>query len=803
MTRRRGKLRTSTKGTRMQRTGVESTTAGHRANTARVWSRMAALGIGRCGALLLLALLAATAPPALAASPTQESSVPADAPEVLLQQRVEKLAADRASTEAALAVATAAADQPLVDHMQALLAIYDSIGLQLGVQQTAMQRAATLAEETADVQRRLDESAESPPEEPRLADYDAVRDALDAERAVLAAAAETIRRSEQQLAAARELLDERRRTATQARADLEALQDPIAVVGQQRTVVLAESRARLADETREVRRLELENLRNANALDQREAQLIERRQARILERLVVSDEDFAAPLKTLQARKVDLEHRRNLATSDYNLALGLHEAARQKQMASGELVFAAEVDARRVELFVANERKSLIESQIQRIDKDLEVWPLRIEILSGQATVEMLTQAQVSLEAEVRELELDERALAQRVTGNLGALEIVRSEQENATDPGARRWLDIRRMQRESLVSDYALEVQDISRALALRRRVLDEVDERTENLGIRGLLEGLWQALVKAWEFPFYQVGGTGVPITPRKIVTALVLIIVGLILSKLARRFLRTRILPRFQLEPGVSTIYETLIFYLLLFTAALVAMEVLEIPLTAFTVLGGALAIGVGFGSQNLVNNFISGLIIMAERPVRVGDLIEVDETYGIVERIGARSTTVMTSENINMVIPNSSFLENNVVNWTLSNDVIRTDVLVGVAYGSPTREVDRLLHRAVNEHGKILDHPEPIVIFDDFGNDSLQFRVYFWLRARTTMERRRVQSDVRYRIDNLFREAGITIAFPQRDVHFDAERPLSVRVTRGTSGDPEALAGTAGVRRSEKA
>jgi small-conductance mechanosensitive channel len=138
-----------------------------------------------------------------------------------------------------------------------------------------------------------------------------------------------------------------------------------------------------------------------------------------------------------------------------------------------------------------------------------------------------------------------------------------------------------------------------------------------------------------------------------------------------------------------------------------------------LTAFTVLGGALAIGIGFGSQNVMNNFISGLILMLERPVRARDVIEVDGNHGTIENIGARSTQIRSTDGRHIIVPNSFFLESNVVNWTLSDDLMRAKVSVGVVYGSPTRQVERLIRRAVDEE-RVLKTPEPIIIFEEFGH-----------------------------------------------------------------------------------
>jgi len=167
-------------------------------------------------------------------------------------------------------------------------------------------------------------------------------------------------------------------------------------------------------------------------------------------------------------------------------------------------------------------------------------------------------------------------------------------------------------------------------------------------------------------------------------------------------------------------------------------------------------------------------------MTERPISIGDLIELEGILGKVEEIGARCTRVRTGENIHILVPNSSFLEKNIINSTLSDQKIRAHVTAGVIYGSPVAEVEKRLLRAVAENNRIHRDPKPFVIFKDFGDNALIFEVYFWITVRQSMERRLIESSVRFRIDELFREAGIVIAFPQRDVHLDADKPLEVRV-----------------------
>lgn len=290
--------------------------------------------------------------------------------------------------------------------------------------------------------------------------------------------------------------------------------------------------------------------------------------------------------------------------------------------------------------------------------------------------------------------------------------------------------------------------------------------------------LAEIWAVVVEIWHYPLATVAEG--PITVGKIIGGVVLLFFGYVLSKIIARLFGTRFLPRMKVTQSAAAALQSVLFYVLIVIFAIIALRVVNIPFTAFTLLGGALALGVGFGSQNIINNFISGLILLVERPIKVGDLIQLDDLYGNVEHIGARSTRIKTGSHLEIIVPNSSFLENNVVNLTLSDDRIRTVVKVGVIYGSPTRDVARLLVKAVAEHGQVLAKPEPIVLFTDFADNSLNFEIHFWIKMRTMMERLRVESDVRYMIDQSFREAGLVIAFPQRDVHLDTAAPLAVRL-----------------------
>jgi len=213
----------------------------------------------------------------------------------------------------------------------------------------------------------------------------------------------------------------------------------------------------------------------------------------------------------------------------------------------------------------------------------------------------------------------------------------------------------------------------------------------------------------------------------------------------------------------------------------------LHAVRIPLTVFAFLGGALAIGVGFGTQTLLKNFISGIIILFERPLKVGDVVEVAGITGTIQEIGIRASVIRHFDGIETLVPNSMLLENQLTNWNFSSTVIRHSILVGVAYGSPTREVSRLLLAVASEHGLVKDDPAPEVRFENFADDALTFNLLFWLDTRKTT-RSTLASDLRHMIDKTFTNAGIVIAFPQRDLHLGSSVPLQIQMVAGTTDKP---------------
>jgi small-conductance mechanosensitive channel len=218
------------------------------------------------------------------------------------------------------------------------------------------------------------------------------------------------------------------------------------------------------------------------------------------------------------------------------------------------------------------------------------------------------------------------------------------------------------------------------------------------------------------------------------------------------------------------------------------ALTTLKYFAIPLTVFAFFGGALAIGLGFGTQTLIKNFISGIIVLFERKIRVGDIVELDATTsGKVVEINTRSSVLRNGDGKETLVPNSLFLESRVTNLTLSNRRIRRLIRVGVSYGSSPSQVATILKECVDRHGLVLKDPGPVVVFEDFGDNALLFVIYFWTEFNDKTDAGVVASDIRIMIEKRFAEAGIGFPFPQRDLHLKADEPLKIQVVTGSPAE----------------
>lgn len=237
----------------------------------------------------------------------------------------------------------------------------------------------------------------------------------------------------------------------------------------------------------------------------------------------------------------------------------------------------------------------------------------------------------------------------------------------------------------------------------------------------------------------------------------------------SVLISRLLANRILSKTRLKQDNVAIIQKILFFAFLIFIVMMVLTYLNIPLAAFAFVSGAVAIGVGFGARNIIENFLSGWILMSERPIRIGDVVDMDGNLGSIIGIGHRSTMIRRNDGANIVVPNSQILESKLINWTLVDPNIRTSVRVGVAYGTDLDLVKRLLLEAAGGISEIIETPSPLVVFEDFGDSALVFDVFYWVSMLCGKEMRQIRSELRFAINQKFNEHGVVISFPQRDVH----------------------------------
>lgn len=282
---------------------------------------------------------------------------------------------------------------------------------------------------------------------------------------------------------------------------------------------------------------------------------------------------------------------------------------------------------------------------------------------------------------------------------------------------------------------------------------------------------------LERAMETPLLHLGSLS--ITPWFVVKSIVFLLIVAAISRITRRILERRVLPRTSMAPGQQYALARWFEYFVFCVGMVIGLQTSGLNLNSVLVVGGALGVGIGFGLQNVANNFISGLILLVEQPVRVGDIIEVGQMQGQVTRIGARSTSVRTGNNARIIVPNADLIQNRVTNWTGPAASVLVDAKIGVGYDSNPEKVRELLLQVARQHPQALADPAPGVIFREFGDSSLNFDLYVWFPG-TVFQIGGFRSDLNFAIYRVMRENGIEIPFPQRDLHIrSVDQPVSVR------------------------
>ena len=289
---------------------------------------------------------------------------------------------------------------------------------------------------------------------------------------------------------------------------------------------------------------------------------------------------------------------------------------------------------------------------------------------------------------------------------------------------------------------------------------------------------------LQEFWNHPYLSLGTFGLSLA--FLVKATLFLGILWLFTRVVSSILRTRILDKTALGEGRKFSLQRLASYTLFGVGALTGLNALGIDLSSLTVFSGALGIGLGLGFQPIVKNFASGLILLVEQPVKVGDRVQVDDLRGDIVHIESRATWIRTNDNVVMIVPNSEFIEGRVTNWTANDRNVRINVPLGVSYGSDPGQVRSVLLRVGREHPDVLDDPAPDVIFTGFGDSSLDFELRVWTNRHVTTPKI-ISSDLYFELFSTLKTEGIEIPYPQRDLHLRSVAPAVLNPsTEGKGG-----------------
>ena len=693
-----------------------------------------------------------------------------------------------------------AAEETPAPTLKRQLEILSRIDLTLGQQIAAEEQTKKINGEREQIQKDLKQLIQhglSVSDSASIRQLDQLRDELRSEERRLQRLEEKEKAAALSRAKARE--DAKRKSSARRLIKEKVQENSEATLRQELGEKLAEAiqLSEMADAVARLRKEEVAQAKAATSLQELHVELLKEKEARLQAAAKFGPEELNALLVELDRQEDDLKShvasmesaadtRLKYLENQWITAQRQLDESTENKPALREKLKAIELDRQALK-----ESPPLLRVQLDRLSRDRKIWQRRQRVFSVRpdgkkirAWTEESTDALAQLKREERTEIFETEELREQQDSLEAQLKKVKGNSFEAN------FLTQQITSLRQLHHSHQESLNSIRTSQQLHARLLSELEGDSLATSAKDQLQNLWHRVEGIWNYELISFGDKENEefVTVRKVVTALMVLLAGIIFSRALSRALGRQVLRRLDIDPSASATIQSLFYYALMLMFGLFSLNVARVPLTAFTVLGGAVALGIGFGSQNIINNFISGLILLAERPVKVGDLIQIDNLYGNIEHIGARSTRVRTGSNLEIIVPNSSFLQNNVINFTLSSDKVRTLVEVGVVYGSPTVTVTQLLRRAVVETGRVAKDPPPIILFKEFGGSALVFEVHFWIRMRTMMDQMQIESAVRFRIDQLFREEGIVIAFPQQDVHLDTSSPLSIQMVE-TPTDPQ--------------
>ncbi len=502
--------------------------------------------------------------------------------------------------------------------------------------------------------------------------------------------------------------------------------------------------------------------------------------AKIKENLGYTEENVQARMKGLDDQIAQLEQQlQKIAAEREKVSLALSRAEGRLNAAEEEekrVVAASEVaELQAWKDYYQNqmEQKELLQ---QYLELSKEMWQYRYSLIGDSpGTLENMKEIKKRAEIYVEDLaRLSKRSQSRQlaIQSRIGA---VQKKLDDTSRPYAE--LEDGQLQGElealqELARETLLFASSVSQISLLAQRFNRELGEAIGSFEITEHVTAIGKKTFQdIWNMEVWVIEDNQIVV--GELIIALGLLVGGFILIRLLSAWISRRFQKRFNMTAEAASLIQRVFFYLFFFLTILWVLKIVNIPLTAFAFLGGALAIAVGFGAEHLFNNFISGFFLIIQKPIKVGDIVELDDgTVALVKEIGTRHTRIQNFDGVDILLPNSYLLENKITNWTYADRKLRNKLSVGVSYSSDPKKVENLLLQAAREHGSVLTNPFPFVIFKEFADSSLNFDMYFWVDMRFASGLT-VGSELRYKVVELFREHNVEIPFPQMDVHFKRE------------------------------
>jgi small-conductance mechanosensitive channel len=558
----------------------------------------------------------------------------------------------------------------------------------------------------------------------------------------------------------------------------------------------ARQASRLALETFTLRKREVAREQLAQEVQRITVRLCEERLARMSPLVVFSEADYQAHLDDIT--KKEESAKRVLASREaslQNVNLQIQQAQARFDAESGDrTLLTEELSAhRRAHEKLSDEIDSLTQ-RLQRYAQLRVAWNRRFQLASAnrseveQQTWNQWKEWQKNTKTVLGELADSLRVQILRMRDLRSTLTSITKKAEAAKNgpAGLVDWVEMQKSQVEAMLKVREKDMVAIETSRRVHERLLEEIGIGVNALSPKALAMDAWYQVGRVWNYQFTAINDK--PITVRKIVTGLTLFVVGWMLARFLSALFAYRLLKRFRLSKDGIAAIRTLIFYSLLAIVALLALRTVNVPLTAFTILGGALAIGVGFGSQALINNFIGGLIMLAERPVRLGERITFGNFAGVVEDVGFRCTRLRTDNDHLITIPNSTLVNESIEN-TARRRTIRRLMNITITYDTPREKVAAAVEaiRDILEEKDIRERIHPIVgfeelpprvFFNDYNAESLNIQVVYWYAPVDGWAFMEHSERVNYRIMEEFARLGVEFAFPSRTVYvkqLDNHRP----------------------------